>query len=65
VHTSWATLREQLATHQVVTVVLPATNGQTLRIRKSTTPEALHRDIYRTLRIPYEPMKPIKTWGPA
>ena len=65
VHTSWATLREQLATHQVVTVVLPATNGQTLRIRKSTTPEALHHDIYRTLRIPDEPMKPIKTWGPA
>ncbi len=28
VHTSWATLREQLSTHQVVTVVLPATNGQ-------------------------------------
>ena len=35
VHTSWATLREQLSTHQVVTVVLPATNGRTLRIRKS------------------------------
>ncbi len=65
VHTSWATLREQLATHQVVTVVLPSTNGQTLRIRKSTTPEALHHDIYRTLRIPHELMKPIKTWGPA
>ncbi len=65
VHTSWATLREQLATHQVVTVVLPSTNGQTLRIRKSTTPEALHHDIYRTLRIPHELMKPVKTWGPA
>jgi transposase len=65
VHTSWATLREQLATHQVVTVVLPSTNGQTLRIRKSTTPEAIHHDIYRTLRIPHELMKPVKTWGSA
>src|SRR6266849_6693321 len=46
VHTSWATLREQLSTHQVVTVVLPATNGPTLRIRKSSTPEAIHREIY-------------------
>ena len=65
VHTSWATLREQLATHHVVTVVLPATNGQTLRIRKSSTPEPIHHEIYRTLRIPPEIMKPVKTWAPA
>ena len=65
VHTSWATLREQLATHQVVTVVLPSTNGQVLRLRKSTTPEAIHHDIYRTLRIPHKLMKPVKTWGSA
>jgi transposase len=65
VHTSWATLREQLATHQVVTVVLPATNGQILRIRKSSTPEPTHHEIYRTLRIPAEIMMPVKTWAPA
>jgi transposase len=65
VHTSWATLREQLSTHQVVTVVLPATNGQTLRIRKGSTPEAIHREIYRTLQIPHEVMKPVKTWAPT
>jgi len=64
VHTSWATLREQLSTHQVVTVVLPATNGQTLRIRKGSTPDAIHREIYRTLGIPHEVMKPVKTWAP-
>src|SRR6266849_5825101 len=64
-HTSWATLREQLATHHVVTVVLPATNGQTLRIRKSSTPEPIHYEIYRTLRIPTEIMRPVKTWAPA
>jgi transposase len=65
VHTSWATLREQLATHQVQTIVLPATNGQTLRIRKASTPEAIHREIYRTLQIPHEVMKPVKTWAPT
>ena len=62
VHTSWATLREQLSTHQVVTVVLPTTTGQTLRLRKGSTPEAVHREIYRTLQIPHEVMKPVKTW---
>jgi transposase len=65
VHTSWATLREQLSTHQVMTVVLPATTGRTLRIRKSSTPEASHREIYRTLRMPQEVMRPVKTWSPA
>ena len=65
VHTSWATLREQLSTHHVVTVVLPATNAQTLRIRKGSTPDAIHREIYRTLKIPPEVMKPVKTWVPT
>jgi len=65
VHTSWATLREHLSTHQVVTVVLPTPNGKTLRIRRSSTPEAIHREIYRTLQIPHEVMKPVKTWVPA
>jgi transposase len=62
-HTSWATLREQLATHQVVTVVLPATNGQLLKIRKASTPEPVHREIYRTLQLPHEVMKPVRTWS--
>jgi transposase len=62
-HTSWATLREQLSTHQVLTVVLPGPDGKTLRIRKGSTPEAIHRDIYRTLQIPAEVMKPVKTWS--
>ena len=65
VHTSWATLRAQLSTHHVQTIVLPATNGQTLRIRKGSTPEEIHRDIYRTLQIPHEIMKPVKTWTPT
>jgi hypothetical protein len=62
VHTSWGTLREQLSTHQVLTVVLPTSDGKLLRIRKASTPETVHREIYRTLQIPHEVMKPVKTW---
>ena len=62
VHTSWWTLRQQLSTHQVVTVVLPTQDGRVLKIRKATTPEPIHREIYATLKIPTEVMKPVKTW---
>lgn len=62
VHTSWWTLREQLSTHQVITVVLPTQDGKVLKIRKGTTPEPIHREIYSTLKIPAEVMEPVKTW---
>ena len=64
-HTSWATLREQLSTHQVVTVCLPASNGDVLKIRRATRPEPIHQDIYQTLDMPTDLMKSIKTWHPA
>jgi transposase len=62
VHTSWWTLRQQLSTHQVVTVVLPTGDGRALKIRKGTTPEPVHRDIYSTLKVPTEVMKPVRSW---
>ena len=62
IHTSWWSLRQALSTHQVATVVLPTQNGMVLRIRKGSTPEPLHRDIYKVLQIPSEVMKPVKTW---
>ena len=62
VHTSWWIIRQQVSTHQVATIVLPTTSGRVLKIRKATTPEPLHREIYTTLRIPAEVMKPVKTW---
>ena len=62
IHTSWATLREELRTHQAVTVVLPASNGDVLKIRKGSTPEPRHKAIYTTLNVPAEVMKPVKTW---
>jgi transposase len=63
--TSWATVREQLATHQVVTVNLPTASGSTISIRRPTTPEKDHTDIYRRLCIPAEILKPVRTVQPA
>jgi len=62
IHTSWWSLRQALSTHQVATVVLPTRNGTVLKIRKGSTPEPQHTDIYKVLRIPSEVMKPVKTW---
>jgi hypothetical protein len=62
IHTSWWSLRQQLSTHHVTTIVLPTSDGRILKIRKATVPEPEHREIYATLRIPAEVMKPIKTW---
>jgi len=62
VHTSWWTIRQQLSTHQVVTIVLPTTDGRVLKVRKAGTPESVHREIYATLHISAEVMKPVKTW---
>ena len=64
IHTSWATLRDQLSTHQVVTVVLPTPDGRLLKIRKGTTPEKQHQLIYDTLDITHEVMAPVKIWLP-
>jgi transposase len=60
VHTSWETLRKQLSTHQVVTVRIPAVDGTVTKLRKSSTPEPLHREIYKTLEIPEQIIKPMK-----
>ena len=65
IHTSWSTIRRQLSTHQVVTVVLPTANGPLLHIRKGTTPDGQQRDIYNVLRVPSQVMKPLKTWHAA
>jgi transposase len=65
VHTSWWTLRQQLSTHQVVTVVLPTVDGPVLRIRKGTTPDAVQQEIYEVLRMPREVMTPVRTWQAA
>jgi transposase len=63
VHTSWATVRETLKTHQVATVVLPTEGGKELRIRKGSTPEPVHRELYDKLAVPAEIIRPRKSWS--
>ena len=63
VHTSWSTVRETVANHNVATLVLPTDGGRVLRIRKGTTPEPDQVELYRLLNIPAEIMHPIKTWS--
>jgi transposase len=62
VHTSWWTVRQTLKTHQVCTAKLPADNGKILNIRKASTPEPAHRELYKLLNIPEEVMPPKKYW---
>lgn len=62
IHTSWGTIREQLRTHQVSTIVLPTANGKVLKIRKGGTPGQEQKKIYDILGIPSRVMKPVKTW---
>ncbi|MBV8462253.1 MAG: IS1634 family transposase [Acidimicrobiales bacterium] len=62
IHTSWATVRDLLATHQVVTIALPTDRDGELRIRRGATPEADHKVLYEALGVPMEIMRPVKTW---
>jgi transposase len=62
-HTSWATVRDTLATHQVATIVLPTDGGKLLRIRKGMTPEPEHLELYRLLDVSPQVMHPIKSWS--
>jgi len=62
VHTSWATVRDTLSTHQVCTVVLPTSSGAELHIRKATTAEPEHCKIYNLLGIDEKVIEPKRTW---
>jgi hypothetical protein len=63
IHTSWATLREQLSIHQVLTVRLPSPQRKaSLTIRRDSKPEEIHRKIYKVLRMPERIIKPIQKW---
>jgi transposase len=63
VHTSWATIREILSTHEICTIVLPTEDGSELRIRRDSVPEPQHKRIYDFLNVPYQIIRPQKTWS--
>jgi transposase len=62
VHSCWATVREMLKTHQVVTMVLPTADGRVLKLRCATRPSPQQLELYTKLNIACEPIKPKKTW---
>jgi len=62
---SWGTMRDELSTHQVLTLVLPTESENVLRIRSGTRPEPTHREVYETLPLPLEVMIPFNTWKPV
>lgn len=63
VHTSWASVRDALAAHHIVTIVLPTDSGATMRIRKASTPESEHRELYRLLGVDGKIMSPKTIWS--
>jgi transposase len=63
VHTSWATVRDILKTHQICTVVLPTDDGSCLRMRKAATPDPDVQQLYRHLDISPDIIKPRHTWA--
>ena len=65
IHSSWPTVRETLKTHQVCTIVLPTSDGSILRIRKAAIPEHDVLDLYRSLDISHDVIKPQHTWTPS
>ena len=63
VHSSWASVRDALATHAIVTIVLPTDSGATLRIRKASTAESEHRELYRLLGVDETIMSSKTIWS--
>ncbi|NQT84150.1 hypothetical protein HQ563_14075, partial [bacterium] len=61
VHTSWATVRHTLEIHQVATVILPTYGDIIIKIRKASTPEPQHVELYQLLEVPKQIMRPKKT----
>jgi hypothetical protein len=62
IHTSWPTVRDTLKSHQICTVVLPTDDGSVLRIRMAATPEPDVQDLYRSLDIAPQIIRPQHRW---
>jgi transposase len=65
IHTSWASVRDTLKSHQLCTVVLPTNDGSCLRIRKAATPEPDVLELYRNLAVSPHVITPQHTWTQA
>ena len=61
IHSSWETLRKQLASQSRVTTTMNKEDGRTIHVRKSTNPEPAQKVIYDALKIACSPGKEVKT----
>ncbi|MDQ7784924.1 MAG: hypothetical protein RDU20_18720 [Desulfomonilaceae bacterium] len=61
-YTSFSAVRQHLKTHRVSTIILPTDEGRLLKIRKPSTPEPEHRELYRLLDVPEQVITPRKKW---
>jgi len=61
-YTSFKTVRDQLKTHQICTIVLPTAGGEVLKIRKAATAEPQQKELYKLLDVPQQIIRPHKTW---
>ena len=57
-HRRWSTIREQLTTHQRITVNLTDAQKRIHQCRVSSMPESIHQEIYRLLEVK-DPLKRI------
>jgi transposase len=64
IHTSWATVRDTLKTHQLCTIILPTSDGSCLRIRKAATAEPAVQELYRRLAVSPQVITPQHSWTP-
>lgn len=55
-HRRWATIRDELSTHQRTTVIMTDVNDQIHHIRVSGIPESEHTQIYKLLKVK-DPLK--------
>jgi transposase len=51
----WATVRDLLSTHMLLTITHQAVDGRLYELRRPTRPEAHHETLYRALRLPSTP----------
>ncbi len=60
-HVSWSTIKRALATHAYATLIVPASNGNTYRIRKAGRPNPSQLDIYKKLNVNLQTLPSSKT----
>lgn len=59
---SWATVRDQLRSHHMFTIILPTRAGPTLRIRRPSNPEPVHSEIYALLDLDPDSLPIRRSW---